>query len=90
MDATNTTKTTAGSAAKRYAGSGDYTAKITVHGRCTCNAARWFLCAYDCPGREVLDVLEGEGYEEAPIVPLPYFVAQVRAQYPHADLIYID
>lgn len=73
----------------RY-GSGGYTATITVRARCTCGASRWFLCSYSCPGRDVLDVFEGEGYAEAPAAPLPYFVAQIRAIYHTADLIYLD
>jgi len=65
-------------------------AKITVRKPCTCGALRWFLCVYDCPGREVVAVYDCEGYEEAPQAPTPASVAWVRAQHPTEDLIYLD
>lgn len=67
-----------------------FTAIIRVHRPCTCNAARWFLCEPQCPGREEIAAFDCPGYEEAPSVPTAESVRYVRELYPKDTLIHLD
>lgn len=70
-------------------------AKITVRKPCTCGAARWFLCAYSCPGREIVAEYDCDACDDGQPsnstwqTPTPASVAWVRAQHPHDTLIYL-